>query len=162
MALSKITKADDITLSGGVYLGGTASANYMDDYEEGTWMAKVADATSGGNESSTAPIRANYIKVGGLVHIDCRFSDISTAGLTSGNVLYVTGLPFVSNSETVSTVWRQNVGSATELIARNSYSFTYIRFDRVISNSADTTLTVSQFNNGTADFSFSMTYTTND
>jgi hypothetical protein len=29
--------AADLTLSGGVYLGGTGSANYLDDYEEGTW-----------------------------------------------------------------------------------------------------------------------------
>jgi len=28
--------AVDATLSGGVYVGGTGSANYLDDYEEGT------------------------------------------------------------------------------------------------------------------------------
>ena len=49
MALTKVTGAGvgtltsgisgtDITLSGGVYLGGTGSANYLDDYEEGTWV----------------------------------------------------------------------------------------------------------------------------
>ena len=27
----------DLYLSGGVYLGGTGSANQLDDYEEGTW-----------------------------------------------------------------------------------------------------------------------------
>ena len=27
----------DLYLSGGVYLGGTGAANYLDDYEEGTW-----------------------------------------------------------------------------------------------------------------------------
>ena len=27
----------DLYLSGGVYLGGTGSANKLDDYEEGTW-----------------------------------------------------------------------------------------------------------------------------
>ena len=27
----------DLYLSGGVYLGGTAAANLLDDYEEGTW-----------------------------------------------------------------------------------------------------------------------------
>jgi hypothetical protein len=27
----------DLYLSGGVYLGGTVAANYLDDYEEGTW-----------------------------------------------------------------------------------------------------------------------------
>ena len=27
----------DLYLSGGVYLGGTGAANYLDDYEEGAW-----------------------------------------------------------------------------------------------------------------------------
>ena len=29
----------DAYLSGGVYLGGTGSANKLDDYEEGTWTS---------------------------------------------------------------------------------------------------------------------------
>ena len=47
MALTKVTgegvgtltsgiSGTDITLSGGVYVGGTGAANLLDDYEEGT------------------------------------------------------------------------------------------------------------------------------
>jgi hypothetical protein len=33
----------DLYLSGGVYLGGTGSANKLDDYEEGTWTPVLSD-----------------------------------------------------------------------------------------------------------------------
>jgi hypothetical protein len=36
----------DLYLSGGVYLGGTGSANKLDDYEEGTWTPEFQYATS--------------------------------------------------------------------------------------------------------------------
>ena len=39
----------DLYLSGGAYLGGTAAANKLDDYEEGTWTPVIADASTGGN-----------------------------------------------------------------------------------------------------------------
>jgi hypothetical protein len=31
----------DLYLSGGVYLGGTGSANHLDDYEEGTFTLRL-------------------------------------------------------------------------------------------------------------------------
>ena len=37
----------DAYLSGGVYLGGTGSANKLDDYEEGTWTPTVSGSTVG-------------------------------------------------------------------------------------------------------------------
>ena len=37
----------DLYLSGGVYLGGTGSANKLDDYEEGTWTPTAAQGITG-------------------------------------------------------------------------------------------------------------------
>jgi hypothetical protein len=91
MALSKITKADDITLSGGVYVGGTASDNYLDDYEEGTWTPTYEGSTS--NPTVTHDTQdGRYTKVGNLVTITFKIgTDSATGG--SGNLL-VAGLPF--------------------------------------------------------------------
>jgi hypothetical protein len=59
----------DLYLSGGVYLGGTGSANYLDDYEEGTFTP-VPSMTGGNlvyNLSGTAGSFGRYTKVGNLV-----------------------------------------------------------------------------------------------
>lgn len=82
--------------SGGIYIGGTGSANLLDDYEEGTWTFTLYDAVSGGNASATT-VTAYYTKIGRLV--TCRVfsvNNISTAGMTGGNLLYFS-LPFTPN-----------------------------------------------------------------
>ena len=38
---SSTVRFKDLYLSGGVYLGGTGSANHLDDYEEGTWTPTI-------------------------------------------------------------------------------------------------------------------------
>ena len=59
----------DLYLSGGVYLGGTGSANLLDDYEEGDYDATVTCSTSGTVTLEAASNRASYTKVGRLVTV---------------------------------------------------------------------------------------------
>jgi hypothetical protein len=75
----------DLYLSGGVYLGGTGSANYLDDYEEGTWTPSVS---SGFTLDSTTT--AVYRKIGDIVHV---FGSI-TVDVTNGTEAVLAGLPF--------------------------------------------------------------------
>ena len=77
----------DLTLSGGVYLGGTGAANKLDDYEEGTWTPTTA--TSGYTISSSSGF---YTKVGNLVtlHFRVKFSAVAT----NNNFVRVQGRPF--------------------------------------------------------------------
>jgi hypothetical protein len=85
----------DLYLSGGVYLGGTGSANLLDDYEEGTWTVGFAD--SSGNNSTTTSSFSYYTKIGNTVHaFALGVNQIDTSGLTSGDDLQITGLPFTS------------------------------------------------------------------
>ena len=74
----------DLYLSGGVYLGGTGSANKLDDYEEGTWTPSPATG-------SWTVHSARYTKVGRLVN--CSFKVTATTGGTGGDI---TGLPFTA------------------------------------------------------------------
>jgi hypothetical protein len=82
-------KFRDLYLSGGVYLGGTGSANKLDDYEEGTFAPTVSTGT-------VATTTATYTKIGqlvtvrGLLHV---FSD-----RTSTDYVEVTNLPFLTKS----------------------------------------------------------------
>lgn len=99
MALSKITNTgigtiDDITLSGGLYVGGTGSANYLDDYEEGTWTPTVAGES--GTINSYTVNSATYTKVGDTVYVFCRFQ-VTDKG--TGSNFIVSGLPFTSARE---------------------------------------------------------------
>jgi hypothetical protein len=82
----------DLFLSGGAYLGGTGSANKLDDYEEGSFTPVLNSFTG----SYTHQI-GQYRKVGGLVTAAIHIHISSTGG--NGDLI-VTGLPFtqVSNS----------------------------------------------------------------
>ena len=123
MALTKITGAGvgtltsgisgtDITLSGGINLGGTGAVNQLDDYEEGTWTP----AYSGGGSAPTVGYSqqvGSYIKVGKLVFLSFSLNTSSVSGGSSNSDLYVSGLPFSCGSQTgdrgaLSTVRTQN------------------------------------------------------
>ena len=91
------TRFKDLYLSGGVYLGGTGAANYLDDYEEGTYTVQLFDASSGGNASSSSTT-GTYTKIGNLV--TCKFyalNNINTTGMTGANDLSFS-LPFAASS----------------------------------------------------------------
>jgi hypothetical protein len=88
----------DLYLSGGVYLGGTGSANYLDDYEEGTFEVTAVPATSGTATVNSSYNTLSYTKIGRLVTItgDIRISSFSSA---VGHLLLY-GLPFTVASLT--------------------------------------------------------------
>ena len=95
----------DIVTSGGVYLGGTGSANKLDDYEEGTWTPTYT--TDSTNFSSitydTAVTGGKYVKVGGMVYASgTLYTDSITVGSASGTVR-VGGLPFTIAANTGGT-----------------------------------------------------------
>jgi len=76
----------DLYLSGGVYLGGTGSANLLDDYEEGTWTPLAS------NYSGTMTInRATYEKIGRQITVR---ASVSFDGTADGSNAIIAGLPF--------------------------------------------------------------------
>jgi hypothetical protein len=83
--------AADLTLSGGVYLGGTVAANYLDDYEEGTWTPAWSATGTTFTYAANGQV-GRYVKVGELVTAYCYIS-ISAVSGTKGAVT-LTGLPF--------------------------------------------------------------------
>ena len=81
---------NNLYLSGGVYLGGTGSANHLDDYEEGTWTP--AYSTSGGSFTYDSATQGQYTKIGNVVTVYFRIYTTS-ATVGTGNIT-ITGLPF--------------------------------------------------------------------
>ena len=89
--------AADLTLSGGVYLGGTGAANLLDDYEEGTWTPVVLYGGSQTGQSYSIQ-QGRYTKIGRNVSY-YGYVAVATNSSATGN-LTVGGLPFTSQSGT--------------------------------------------------------------
>jgi len=83
----------NLYLSGGAYLGGTAAANYLDDYEEGTWTPVGQNINGSGYNVDVA----EYTKVGRLVSCDLRVTWTGTAN-TGASIGF--SLPFQSQNTT--------------------------------------------------------------
>jgi hypothetical protein len=90
------TRWKDAYLSDGIYLGGTGSANKLDDYEEGTWTPVFhADSGSTGS-SSTTVFGANYTKVGNMVTAHCHVRWANQGSYSASGNVTLGGLPFTS------------------------------------------------------------------
>ena len=90
MALSKIQSesvnlADDFA---GMHFGGTAAANTLDDYEEGTWTPSI-----GGNATYGTVNHGRYTKIGNIVSLNFTLQ-VNVKGTGSNATL--SGLPFTS------------------------------------------------------------------
>jgi len=81
----------DAYLSGGIHLGGTGSANKLDDYEYGTWTPSLVGGTVTNNNRST------YVKIGNLVTV---YTYITFTTVNNGNPFFITGIPFNQTSTT--------------------------------------------------------------
>ena len=84
-----------ITASAGVAIGGTGSANTLDDYEEGTWTPTLLGASSNPTVGYVVQT-GHYTKTGNAVNLYCRLQTNSRSG-GSGTAL-IGGLPFAHNS----------------------------------------------------------------
>jgi hypothetical protein len=115
----------DLYLSGGVYLGGTTSANLLNDYEEGTWTPTYYGSSTAGTTTYVTQT-GNYTKVGRQVTAICQLS-ISAA--TGTGEVRIGGLPFnaairgfaaasLSNVDfsggTYVMIWNRNAEAAME------------------------------------------------
>jgi len=81
----------DLYLSGGVLLGGTGSANYLEDYEEGTWTPQIWKNTT----QVTSPVSALgvYRKIGNVIFYSFYFYK-SSGSNTDNNEWTLKGMPF--------------------------------------------------------------------
>ena len=111
-----ITQAGLVTIAGtGIAIGGTGSANTLDDYEEGTFTPeiRIGGSTSGITNNSQV---GQYTKIGRMVTLTGRVS-ISNKGSNSG-AMTIAGMPFASqntsNLESIGSVELQNMSSGTD------------------------------------------------
>ena len=153
----------NIAVSGGIYLGGTAADNLLDDYEEGTWTPVVQD--SSGNTGSATVAVGTYTKIGNTVYVVCTLSQINVTGLTTTDDFRISGLPFTAGALANS---QYHVGSVRAIkVAFSGYiapamldATTYIRFAENTSDASGAFLEVSAFDDPLAAVFVSLTYIT--
>ena len=98
---------NDLFLGGGVYLGGTLTANKLDDYEAGAFTP--AYSAGGGFSATYAKQIGNYTKIGNKV--TCWLTLFTnTVSLTSAANLTISGLPFVAASGDVQLSYSATIG----------------------------------------------------
>jgi hypothetical protein len=122
----------DLYLSGGVYLGGTGSANKLDDFETGTFApvleGSVSNPSYGGGEDG------RYTKVGNIVHFSAYVDANPWISNGSGEV-YFAGLPFtVDGNNAGSTrnismsIWGPTLGSGYSIVGQPVANSDYLKF----------------------------------
>ena len=86
-----------------IYVGGTGSANKLDDYEEGTWTPNVF-----GNNSGTYTARNGwYTKTGNTVELYFYIS-LTSGNAGGGQYFNMYGLPFTSTGNTCGSFMSKN------------------------------------------------------
>jgi hypothetical protein len=103
----------DLYLSGGAYIGGTGSANKLEDYEEGTWTPYLARWTGGNISATYTAQNGRYTKIGRLVTLsfDVSVSAISSQG---SSIAYISGAPF-NNAATQNYVYAGTFGQRSAI-----------------------------------------------
>jgi hypothetical protein len=84
----------DLYLAGGMYVGGTGSANYLDDYEEGTYTPVLA---STGCTFSYSVQLGSYVKIGNLVYLQFNITLSNRTG-TTNNTVFIDNIPFLTKN----------------------------------------------------------------
>jgi len=88
------TASTGVNITGGIGLGGTGSANILEDYEEGTFTPNFIG--SGDNYNANHTFRfGQYTKIGDTVYFTLRCA--SSARTENGDQVYISGLPFSAN-----------------------------------------------------------------
>jgi len=155
----------NLYLSGGVYLGGTGSANYLDDYEEGTFTPTIT-TTSGSITINPSNNTLSYTKIGRVVRITGRINVTSVSSPAGTTKI---SLPFAAESGTEDSGFNYgdlvlhniNIPSGvTRVFTEISPSIAYAQMRSQVSNSAWPIFDASNFDgSGTEYIGFNFTYT---
>ena len=146
----------DLYLSGGVYLGGTGSANKLDDYEEGSF---TVTSTRNGVGEDTGGWRGRYAKIGSVVHVTISTNTyvrhLGSGYGTNQDFVITSNLPFTPSSsggsqvahtrtladpEKIALTWRAN--NAVIYLNQTGLNNSYTVGNNVVTASTQTNITL--------------------
>ena len=148
---------------GGIALGGTAAANTLDDYEEGSFTPVFTGSTGSAGSYDTGEHEARYTKIGNRVFINFKIT-LTNKGSWGGEVRFTT-LPFSVELTMPSTgsVGLTEVDIPNDASAHNVYvtsGVTYWRVFFTTDSGALSLMQVSEVANNSA-ITGTFSYTTN-
>ena len=131
------------------------TSELLNNYEEGTFDVTVRDATSGGNTGSVTQTN-KYVRIGNFVWMQFNLINITTTGMTGGNALYFTGLPFTpaSGSNGCGSVLTNHVDIDSNVFDINLFQNSGQSYAAILQNRDNTgssTLVVNSYDNANAD-----------
>jgi|TARA_R110000850_G_scaffold276498_2_gene418736 hypothetical protein len=106
----------NLTATSGINLGGTAAANKLDDYEEGTFTPTIFGSTTTGTPSYSSQV-GDYTKIGDRVLFNI-LVQLSSGANTLGGDVKIGGLPFTAGSQSSPC----SIGQAANLIITSGTS----------------------------------------
>ena len=148
-----------------IKLGGSGSANTLNDYEEGTATIAISDGT----DSSSTTQQCYYVKVGRVVKFSGYFTNINTSGMSSSASIRIplpiaSGTAFAGGSAQVENVGSIITDNATMSSGRTAFSLRvvggqdYATVRGYGTATSDDTLTVGELSSGVTDMFFQITY----
>ena len=113
----KVDGTEQVRIADGIaFNGDTATANFLNDYETGTYTPKISG--SGGWEASHSVQNGNYVKIGNMCFVHIRITTSAMSGISGSSYLRVS-LPFtsVNTSDTVGTLHCSEWSTGTQDIS---------------------------------------------
>lgn len=151
-----------ILSTGGItFNGDTATANALDDYEEGSWTPTYYGASTAGSYSLTST-QAKYTKIGNTVHLYVDIKNISQSSAGSG-LLRIGGLPFTpSNGNEAGSVILEafSFPSTVEYAVLRTSTLNHLTVVGVRNSGVDVQFNVTDRDSGTSDIFGQITYMT--
>jgi hypothetical protein len=157
----------DLYLGGGLYVGGTGTANKLDDYEEGNWTPIFQGNTPG--SYTYVEQQGHYVKIGSQVTAWFNLTNITTSTAGSG-ITFITGLPFSANVQSgfnnaglsgTTEVWGFNNIGDKQVLAVIPNNTSYILLYKIGGTpTTSSAINVTDKNSDTADIRGFVTYYT--
>ena len=136
------------SVSSATGVSSTASANVLDDYEEGTWTPTWVVATGSITAYNTSTTRGFYRKIGNVIFIWGYISWGSDSGESNSDALQVGGLPFTSISSGFGQA--SNQAGGVNMFAEGLYSDNSPQGGRIASGSSVVQLNHSRTDTGSS------------
>jgi len=116
---------------GGIAFGSdTASADTLDDYDEGTWTP-IPDVEGAGTLTASG-VNGTYTKIGRHVHLNFSFDVAAISGTGSTKAIQITGMPFAPVSgEPFPPITVRASALGTSVVAVTGYYHTQNNFLRI-------------------------------
>jgi hypothetical protein len=107
--------------------GDTATANALNDYEEGAWTPTIEAAS--GNAATLTVGSAMYTKIGRQVNVTAYIHSIDLTAMTSGSYILLKGLPYTSQDYSDFSIGYRDAGYSNSVIVggyvQSGQSFAY-------------------------------------